>query len=87
MPVLSPVCTLVSPGHFLLNADAWALPPIKQPEPLGMDLPGHLQVEDVLQVILLAERVENHRKSGLVIPKEDLLLELTENLKILSGVD
>lgn len=34
----------------------------------------------------MAERVENRGKSRIVVPKQDLLLELTENLKILSRV-
>ena len=34
----------------------------------------------------MAERVENNRASRRIVPKQDLLLELTENLNILSGV-
>lgn len=34
----------------------------------------------------MAERVENNRTSRIIVPKQDLLLELTENLNILSGV-
>lgn len=33
----------------------------------------------------MAERVENNRTSRIIVPKQDLLLELTENLNILSG--
>lgn len=35
---------------------------------------------------LMAERVENNGKSRIIVPKQNLLLELTENFKILSGV-
>lgn len=34
----------------------------------------------------MAERVENNGKSRIIVPKQNLLLELTENFKILSGV-
>lgn len=38
-------------------------------------------------MILIAERVEHNRESSIVIPKQGLLLELTENFQILSRVD
>lgn len=84
--VLSPDCTLVSPGNFFVRCRCLGLALDHRTRTLGYG-PAWTSVGlRCSPVILIAEKVEHNRESRTVIPKQGLLLEFTENLKILSRV-